>query len=192
MGGARGQQTCNPGGWGGIYNTCDRFSTKNQWCQWTIWAGGASERHQKSRYMFSVYDQAGPKIMLRTCGIISPCCPRPTSDIHGLCANSVYRSGQVGSFAQIGHDCDWSNDCWLQKAMTATTTGHDWSKFRLIITGHLVVNIIPFKTSPRTSKTVKNWLRYKQNNKWSTCWLIFSISGHHVGYTNLIHILSNR
>ena len=24
---------------------------------------------------------------------------------------SVYRSGQVRSFAQISRDCDWSNDC---------------------------------------------------------------------------------
>jgi len=80
---------------------------------------------------------------------------------------SVYRSGQVRSFAQISHDCNWSNDCWLQKAMTATVTGHDWSKLRLIMTGHLVVNIFPSKRAlehPKqsridwgTSKTI-NWV----------------------------------
>ena len=52
-----------------------------------------------------------------------------------ILSTSVYRSGQVRSFAQIGHDCNWSNDCWLQKAMTVTATGHDWSTLWLIVTG---------------------------------------------------------
>jgi len=49
-----------------------------------------------------------------------------------LLLGSVYKSGQVGLFAQIGHDC------WLQKAITATVTSHDWSKLQLIVTGPVI------------------------------------------------------
>jgi len=54
------------------------------------------------------------------------------TDISDGLSISVYKSGQVESFAQIGHDC------WLQKAMTATATSHDWSKLQLIITGLVI------------------------------------------------------
>jgi len=117
----------------------------------------------------------------------------------GLVFTGQVRSGHLPKLAvtatsQMTAD---SKKPWLRLQPVITDQNCDWSwpdRSRPVVTSHLIVNIIPFKTSPRTSKMVKNWLRYKQNNKLSTCWLIFSISGlvvHHVGYTNLIHMVSN-